>query len=282
MNWPRPPGNEVDVPMTLRGARKDRLHILEFLRVVAPGFRAELIDNARRKDIRDRIEKLVDSCVSHLVAYFQGHGQEIGNHNNEDYSVRCTFIFVSIEAPLTQAPDITGDPNGDGQLESFTAEELIEMFSAFSARATLVAITDFCHSGNVYRMQFRLRVLNDGTGLWQETREWNDDSKLGQKNKIKAPMIHIAGSLRRQQVYETDKRGGYFTNSLAHLKDVSVTLPRFLLNLRELVNVHLTDAKAHATNPLDACAAQIPQIFSNRMWPLDDPGMLSRICLGTI
>ncbi|KAF8717294.1 hypothetical protein RHS02_09812, partial [Rhizoctonia solani] len=265
MIWPKLLGAK-DAPMTLRGGPEDSRHIQAFLKLIAPGLRAESIENAQREDIRNHIKRLVDTRLSLLVTYFQGHGENISNGKDEDYSVRY----------------ITGDAKkDDGSLEYLTADEFIEMFSAFSAPTMLVAITDICHSGNLYRLQFRLLVLKDGTAFWCETKEWNDDNKLGWKHKINAPMIHIAGSYRWQQVYETKSTGGYLTHSLGGFKDVSMTLPQLLLNLRESVNRHLDKAKDHPRRPLDPWIAQVPQMFSNHMWPLEEPGILSKICLGT-
>ncbi|CAE6458056.1 unnamed protein product [Rhizoctonia solani] len=155
------------------------------------------------------------------------------------------------------------------------------MFAKFRLGTTLVAITDFCHAGNVYHLRFQLSVCSDGSAFWQEAEEWSNDSKLDQKNKIRAPIIHIAGSSRSEQAYETGRKGGYFTHSLTNLGNVSLTLPQLLFKLQELVDVSLNVAKNHATSPLYADATQSLQIFSNRMWPLDDPEILLRI-LGVV
>ncbi|KAF8684984.1 hypothetical protein RHS04_01133 [Rhizoctonia solani] len=259
MIWPKLLGAK-DAPMTLRGGPEDIRHIQAFLKLIAPGLRAESIENAQREDIRNHIKRLVDTRLSLLVTYFQGHGENISNGKDEDYSVRY----------------ITGDAKkDDGLLEYLTAEEFIEMFSAFSAPTMLVAITDICHSGNLYRLQFRLLVLKDGTAFWCETKEWNDDNKLGWKHKINAPMIHIAGSYRWQQVYETKSTGGYLTHVCTFAAGIHGPGTNPLqIELRESVNRHLDKAKDHPRRPLDPWIAQVPQ-------PLDEPGILSKICLGT-
>ncbi|CAE6480513.1 unnamed protein product [Rhizoctonia solani] len=187
MMWPGLSGSEGE--MTLRGAIEDRRHARKFLGKFNPEIEVKQVDEALRKDIQDQIGKCVDSSLSLLVAYIQGHGQ-ITNH---------TVQYI------------TGDRK-KGSLEGLTAEELIEMFSRFSAQTMLVAITDFCHSGNVYRLPFRLVIGIDGTGYWDETGEWNHDDTFSRKNRINSPMLHIAGSLRQQYAYETRMRGGYFTN----------------------------------------------------------------------
>ncbi|CEL53199.1 hypothetical protein RSOLAG1IB_06164 [Rhizoctonia solani AG-1 IB] len=112
------------------------------------------------------------------------------------------------ETPDCSVQYITGDRKEDGLLEGLAAEELTEMFAKFRPGTTLVAITDFCHAGNAYHLQFQLSVCPDGSTFWKEVEEWSNDSKFDQKNKIRAPMIHIAGSSRLEQAYETGRKGG--------------------------------------------------------------------------
>ncbi|ELU41134.1 hypothetical protein AG1IA_04837 [Rhizoctonia solani AG-1 IA] len=228
MIWPKLLGAK-DAPMTLRGGPEDIRHIQAFLKLIAPGLRAESIENAQREDI-----------------VLQGHGENISNGKDEDYSVRCMYTFTWIEASLILVSDITGDAKkDDGSLEYLTAD----------------AITDICHSGNLYRLQFRLLVLKDGTAFWCETKEWNDDNKLGWEHKINAPMIHIAGSYRWQQVYETKSTGGYLTHVCTFAAGIHGPGTNPLqIELRESVNRHLDKAKDHPRRPLDPWIAQVPQV----------------------
>ncbi|CAE6467172.1 unnamed protein product [Rhizoctonia solani] len=259
--WPN-----SDQEMTLRGAAADRKRVPEFLEKfgLTTGVKVEPLDNALRKNIVDRIEKIVNNCPPLLIAHFQGHGLPI----------RDTVQYI------------TGDCKEADKLEGLTAEELIEMFSKLSARTTSVVITDFCFSGNMYRLRFVLVIGLDESVSWLEIREWENDNMHGRKPKIISHMIHIAGSLRTQQVYETPRRGGYVTNSLAHMKPEPMTLPQFLRRLRQSVNGHLEDARAHPSLDAQAramfrVAEQVPQIFSNHKWPLDDAEIFSKIRLGT-
>ncbi|KAJ1301350.1 hypothetical protein OPQ81_003749 [Rhizoctonia solani] len=248
LKWP-----DNGAPMILRGAEMDRTHVRKFLRSFEFTSRVEIvpIDNALRKDIEDQITKVIDSCPPLLVAYFQGHG---------DIHDRKTLVYI------------TGDHKECGTLECLTEEDLIKMFAKLSVRTMSVVMTDFCNSGNMYRLRFALEIGSDGSASWCETWEWSEDNKIGCGVRVTSPMIHIAGSLRSQPVYETEMRGGYFTNSLALLDGGPITLPQFLISLRRGVNAHLQDAKAHpSAQDAFKSAEQVPQIFSNHPWPLEDP-----------
>ncbi|CAE6480503.1 unnamed protein product [Rhizoctonia solani] len=265
--------------MILPGATTDHVHFHKFLEnfKFTPGVRVMPIGNALRKDIvgdfvsltlewfliglvvmqEDQIEKAVGDCPPLLVVYFQGHGIHTPDWSTVKY--------------------ITGDHREDGALEGVAAEELITMFSKLTALTLTVALTDFCHAGNVFRLRFRLCIAQDGTGFWAESDEWYKDTKAGQKQRITSPMLHVAASLRHQQVYETKKRGGYFTNGLAHSEAGDMTLTRFLLGLRRCVDDHLKDAKTHESGPLPKNAMQAPQIFCTGTPPLDDPEIFAKI-----
>ncbi|KDN34576.1 hypothetical protein RSAG8_12335, partial [Rhizoctonia solani AG-8 WAC10335] len=95
--------------MSLVGAAMDRRHILEFLEKFGftTGVKIERVDNALRKNIEDRVKKVVGSRPPLLVIHFQGHG----------VLIRDTVQYI------------TSDQNEGGTLEGLTAEELIEMFS---------------------------------------------------------------------------------------------------------------------------------------------------------
>ncbi|CAE6446400.1 unnamed protein product, partial [Rhizoctonia solani] len=152
---------------------------------------------------------------------------------------------------------ITGDRNEDDTLEGFTAEKLIKLFSKLNIRTMSMVITDFCNSGNIYRLRFRLIVLPGGKSYWYETKEWSDDNADKPKYRITSPMLHIAASLDSQPAYETKDTGGFLTSSLA--KAQSKTLSELLSYLRQGVNRQLEDAKAHPRRPLDGSARQTPQ-----------------------
>ncbi|KAH7316403.1 hypothetical protein B0J17DRAFT_686976 [Rhizoctonia solani] len=160
-------------------------------------------------------------CPPLVVAYFQGH-------SGDDTSLLRY---------------ITGDRNEDSTLEGFTAE----------------IITDFCNSGNIHRLRFRLIVLPGGGSYWRETQEWSHDNAVNPKYRITSPMVHISASLDSQSAYETGERGGFLTDSLA--KAPSKILPEFLSHLRQGVGHNLKDAKVHPRRPLDQSAAQLPQIY---------------------
>ncbi|KAH7316405.1 hypothetical protein B0J17DRAFT_686996 [Rhizoctonia solani] len=208
-------------PMDLRGAVRDRSHAKMFLDRFTPGIRVEGVVDASRQDIEDRIEQIAHSCPPLLVVYFQGHSE------GDSGPLRC---------------------------------KLVKMFSKLSVYTMSTVITDFCGSGNIYRLRFRLVVSSDGKYFeWYETNEWRDDNKANQKYRIASPMLHVAASLEWQSAYETEKRGGYLTNSLAAAE--LEALPRFLLHLRQGVNNHLQIAKAHPRRPLNKDATQYPQIY---------------------
>ncbi|CAE6426339.1 unnamed protein product [Rhizoctonia solani] len=246
--------------MSLAGTAKDRKHILEFLEKFGftTGVKLERINDTLRKNVQDRVKKIVGRHPPLLVIHFQGHG----------ILIRDTVQYI------------TEGQKDDGTLEGLTAEEMIEMFSKLTFCTTSLVITDFCHSGNLYRLRFQLIIGADGPPYWRETHEWSHDNKCNQKVKVVSPMLHIAGSLRWQQVYETKRRGGYLTNSLAKLEAKPMTLPQFLLDLRQGVTGHLEATNAKL-DPLAQTMFQDPQIFSSRTWPLDDPQILSNLRLGT-
>ncbi|KAF8752201.1 hypothetical protein RHS01_08105 [Rhizoctonia solani] len=62
----------------------------------------------------------------------------------------------------------------------------------------LLTITDFCYSGNVYGQ--------DGSASWHKTDECQRGEEIASLWHL-----HIAGSLREEQVYETRNAGGYLT-----------------------------------------------------------------------
>ncbi|CAE6426288.1 unnamed protein product [Rhizoctonia solani] len=256
LKWPG-----SDEGMSLVGTAKDRKHILEFLEKFGftTGVKLERINNALRRNVQDRVKKIISSHPPLLVVHFQGHGIRIRN----------TVQYI------------TEDQKDDSTLDGLTAEEMIEMFSKLTFCTISLVITDFCHSGNLYRLRFQLVIGEDGLPSWYETQEWRYNKKCNQKVEIVSPMLHIAGSLRWQQVYETKRRGGYLTNSLAQLETKPTTLPQFLIDLRKGVNGHLDAANANAKlDPLAQTMFQDPQIFSSHMWALDDPQILSKLRLG--
>ncbi|CUA69537.1 hypothetical protein RSOLAG22IIIB_08544 [Rhizoctonia solani] len=254
LRWPK-----SDIRMKLVGTEMDRKHILKFLEKFGftTGVKLERVNNAPRKHIEDRIKKIVGSRPPLLVIHFQGHGIRLGD----------TVQYI------------TEDHKEDGELEGLTGKELIKMFSTLTTDTTSLVITDFCNSGNLYRLRFQLVIGTDGPS-WHETTEWENDDKCHPAFRITSPMLHIAGSLDCQQVYETRARGGYFTNSLAHLEAKPRTLPQFLLDTRRGVDGHIVATKAKF-DPSARSMFQDPQVFSSDMWPLDDPQILSKIRLGT-
>ncbi|CAE6507006.1 unnamed protein product [Rhizoctonia solani] len=232
--------------MSLVGAAMDRRHILEFLEKFGftTGVKIERVDNALRKNIEDRVKKVVGSRPPLLVIHFQGHG----------VLIRDTVQYI------------TSDQNEGGTLEGLTAEELIEMFSNLTIW-TMSLVSDH-------------RFLSFGQFVSSAVSTGYKAGWVLLLVKIVSPMLHVAGSLRWQQVYETEMRGGYLTNSLAQLKAKPMTLPHFLLELRQGVYGHLEATKAKL-NPLAQAMCQDAQIFSSDMWPLDDPQILLKIRLGT-
>ncbi|CAE6465541.1 unnamed protein product [Rhizoctonia solani] len=248
--------------MTLMGALEDRINVRKFLDTFGftPGVMVKPLDNALREDIEDLIGKVIKSCPPLLIAYFQGHGEQF----------RQTVRYI------------TGDRKVDSMLEGICAEEFVGMFSKLTAHTLALVITDFCHSGNVLRLQFQLFIAPNGCGFWVETDEWIEDQRVGKKDRVVSPMLHVAASLRQEQAYETAKRGGYTTNGLAHLEPDSTTLTGFLVDLRQNVVGHLVDAKAHTTQPLHRSATQVPQIFCSGQPPANDPEIFAMIRTGTV
>ncbi|GAB1526251.1 hypothetical protein RhiTH_009418 [Rhizoctonia solani] len=243
-NWP----DDFKHSMSLKGAVKDSIHIRQFLEKFGPtmGVNAQAIDDASRKNIEDHIGKAIESYPPLLITYFQGHGLY---HPG-------MVIYVTSDGRETET------------LEGLTAKEMVKMFSKSTPGTKLLTITDFCYSGNVYGLKFVLNLGQDGSASWHKT----DQCQWGEE--IASPMLHIAGSLREEQVYETRNAGGYLTESLANLKAEPMSLPQILLHLRERVDHHLSIAKEHPkySGKLKG-AKQVPQ-------PLDDPEILSKIGLG--
>ncbi|CAE6458049.1 unnamed protein product [Rhizoctonia solani] len=262
MFWPLDKSIE-SVSMGLKGTLQDRVRIQRFLDRFVPGIRVADLEsggkNALRDDIVHAMDEVANGCPPLVVTYFQGHSE-------------------GSAGPLRY---ITGDHNEGGKLKGFTAQELVKMFSKLSIQTMAMAITDFCNSGNIYRLRFRLAPNPDGTFSWTETREWQDDQRTNKVPSITSPMIHIAGSLEWQLVYETGGGGGYFTNSLADLEAGPVTLPQFLMDLQRRVEIHVGQGKSHSSSPLPRAARQVPQIYSSCNLPLDDPEIFSKIRDGT-
>ncbi|CAE6458042.1 unnamed protein product [Rhizoctonia solani] len=236
--------------MALDGGHQDRYNILRFLGNFELNLEVDAIDNASRKNIEDCIRKAINSCPPLLVAYFQGHAT----------------IYDNILRYITSDDD-------DELLEYLTAEELVGLFSKLTTQTKTVVITDFCHSGNMYGLEFFLKEEQDGTVAWHQTDEWNKE----QRTAIASPMLHIAGSLREQKVYETGRSGGYVTEGLAGVDVKSMTLPQVLRHLRRHVDYHIEAVNRRLRGGFSA--KQTPQIYSSYKWPLDDPRILSTIGL---
>ncbi|KEP46356.1 ICE-like protease (caspase) p20 domain protein [Rhizoctonia solani 123E] len=252
MRWPD------STSMTLNGAHRDRVNAQKFLDKFTPGIRVVSVENARREDIEGQIEKIQDDVPPLAVVYVQGHGE------------RKPGAFQYI----------TDDRKRDGTLEGLDGEELLHMFSKVNIRTMSVVITDFCYSGNLFRLRYRLFVSPDGKGFcWLETSEWKQDNNVMLKHRITSPMLHVAGSLESQETYETVWRGGYLTNTLA--KAEPNTLPAFLFCLRQGVDGHMRDAKAHPDKPLRQDANQYPQIFCSCTPSLEDPEFFAQLYPGS-
>ncbi|CAE6440126.1 unnamed protein product [Rhizoctonia solani] len=241
MTWPN-----SGCSMVLNGAVQDRIHIRRFLDKYRLTLRVKVkvVDNASRKSIEDHNRKAVDSCPPLLIAYFQGHGLP--------HSDNVKFI--------------TSDEREDGTLEGLTAEELVEMSSKLTTQTKSVVITDFCFSGNVYRLKFYLQVEQDGSGSWHLTEGWSEEitSPMGRNRSTKPPGW---GAMLPKW-------------SLADLKTALITLPQILLHLRRRVDYHLGAAKVHPKGRVTfKDAKQVPQIYSNYMWPLDDLRILLKFGL---
>ncbi|CAE6539673.1 unnamed protein product [Rhizoctonia solani] len=250
MTWPDSGGKS----MTLKGAVEDRPNAQTFLNNFTPGIRVEPLKNARREEIEAQIRKIQDDPPPLAVVYFQGHGEP--GYGDLKY--------------------ITDDRKEDGTLEGLTNQDMLRMFSKVNTRTTSMIITDFCYSGNLFRLQYCLNLTPDGNGFhWLETTEWKEDNKTGPKYRVASPMLHVAGSLEWQETFETRSRGGYLTNTLAKLQPSS--LPTFLYQLRQGVDRHMKDAKAHRTKPLRQDATQVPQIFCSFKLPLDDDGIFTQL-----
>lgn len=244
--------------MVLRGTAWGLVHARKFLGSFTPGIMIKSIEDATRNDIEGQIEKIVHDVPPLALVYAQGHAEKAGGLRY-----------------------ITGDRREDGALEGFTAEEMIKLFSKISVRTMSVVISDFCYSGNLYRLRYRLFVTLDGKGFrWLENSEWIEDNKNPRRHRINSPMFHISGALESQKVYETAARGGYLTNALANVKLES--LPQFLLHLRQGVDSHMKKAKEHKSYPLPKDATQYPQIYCSFKLPLDDPEIFHKICQGKV
>ncbi|KAJ1311833.1 hypothetical protein OPQ81_010294 [Rhizoctonia solani] len=218
-------------PMELAGVARDRTNVLRFLDRIIPqgGVLLQKHDNALRKDIEMQVEKVAKTVPTVAIFYLTGQSGE-GIHENGGLRY------------------ITGDRKQDGTLQGFTQEELLQMFSNISIRTMSLVITDFCNSGNIYRLRFRLL-------------------------RTCCIFLHVAN---RNQLTKP-VRGGHLTRSLAEVEPR--TLPQFLFDLRQRVDGYSSVHTLPIFSPNND-AIQVPQLFCSFKLPLDDPNIFSKICRG--
>ncbi|KAJ1301351.1 hypothetical protein OPQ81_003750 [Rhizoctonia solani] len=231
--------------MTLYGADQDKDNLVNWLTndKKFPGAKLFVSDKSLHADIKARMANLVMLDPAAIILY-----------------------------------NITGDELAPEHEKRLAPEEFIEMLSSFNRSTSVIVITDFCHSGNFFRLRYVLEVNPEGHCIgWKETEEWSHGSRAGPEwsHPITSPMLHLAGSAERENVYETERTGGYFTDVLT--KTEPMPLPELLVALRTGVNRHLAKAKRHEKRPIASDATQTPQVYSSLKLPLDDPGVLTKI-----
>ncbi|CAE6506328.1 unnamed protein product [Rhizoctonia solani] len=228
--------------MKLHGADCDKINIESWLTADKrfPGLEIKPVDSnlKLRSDIEEWIEELNNDNPGAAFIYMQGHG-----------------------LPEYMGSYVTGDSFAAGQGPTvIRSEEWINMFSKFDRRAQFITITDFCHSGNFFRLQYKLEPKQDGEGAqWIETEEWAQGYGAG-SIRLSSPMLHLAGSARNENVFETGRTGGYFTHVLSETG--IKTLPELLKRLRAGVDKHLEKARCYDKNPIPANVTQTPQVCS--------------------
>ncbi|CAE7201728.1 unnamed protein product [Rhizoctonia solani] len=178
--------------MELFGGDRDKLHIKDWLTASQrfPGLEIEVVDKTLRSDIKTQIDRLAAINLGAIFVYMQGHGL---NNGNVSY--------------------ITGDQFDPKEgYASVKSEELINMFSEFDHHTLSVVITDFCYSGNFFRLRYKLEFSEGGNGPeWVETGDWSQVSGT-EGSQLTCLLVHLAGSTRNEQVIETERTGGYFTD----------------------------------------------------------------------
>ncbi|KAG8695952.1 hypothetical protein FRC11_001085, partial [Ceratobasidium sp. 423] len=217
--------------MTLYGTDQDKANFVRWLTADKkrfPGLEVSVVNNASRTDIKMCMKELESLDPAVVVIYIQGHGSP-------------GFY-------------ITGDgPTSKNEYIGIECSELSKLFSEFDDRSLSIVVTDLCYSGNSFRLRYKLELGKDGEpDKWAETEEW-DQTSIQQHPH----MIHLAGSTMVEQVYETGRIGGYFTNALT--KVGTKTLPQLLASLRAEVNACLVEARRYKDSPIGSDATQTPQ-----------------------
>ncbi|CAE6480487.1 unnamed protein product [Rhizoctonia solani] len=259
--------------MKLLGAGRDEVNIKGWLTADKrfPGLKIRPVEKTLREDIKVQMDQLAMINPGAIFVYSTARFV----HNKSIYSLE---VVQGHGFSDSLGCYVTGDPvDPENHLTTVKSEELIQMFSEFGCHTRSIVITDFCHSGNFFRLPYKLELSKNGTGPeWIET-EGTSGSDTG-PNKLASPMIHLAGSTRDEQVMETGRIGGYFTDGLSKIG--TKKLPELLAELRAEVNVHLEQAKSYPGFTVDA--RQTPQIYSSSKLSLDDPDILTKFYLQEI
>ncbi|KAF8684985.1 hypothetical protein RHS04_01132 [Rhizoctonia solani] len=270
-NWP----DDFKHSMSLEGAVKDSIHIRQFLEKFGPtmGVNAQAIDDASRKNIvrgphRESYRELPTAADnSKDMVYITPPPLDVTSDGRETETLegltaKVHSTFLDSSSPLTLSAG-----NGQNVFKIDPWDQIVDYYRLLLFRQCVwwvlpmvLAETDL---SGLSGLKFVLNLGQDGSASWHKT----DECQWGEE--IASPMLHIAGSLREEQVYETRNAGGYLTEVAEPM-----SLPQILLHLRERVDHHLSIAKEHPkySGKLKG-AKQVPQ-------PLDDPEILSKIGLG--
>ncbi|ELU41135.1 hypothetical protein AG1IA_04838 [Rhizoctonia solani AG-1 IA] len=259
-NWP----DDFKHSMSLKGAVKDSIHIRQFLEKFGPtmGVNAQAIDD------EDHIGKAIESYPPLLIT---PRTWSISPR----YGYMCVYfnypgVYTILKPPL----DVASDGRETETLEGLTAKSAYALFADYYrlllfrqcvwwVLPMVLAETDL---SGLSGLKFVLNLGQDGSASWHKT----DECQWGEE------ILHIAGSLREEQVYETRNAGGYLTEVAEPM-----SLPQILLHLRyvmpgrlfqfdqtlikigsrERVDHHLSIAKEHPkySGKLKG-AKQVPQV----------------------
>ncbi|KAF8597577.1 hypothetical protein BDV93DRAFT_369375 [Ceratobasidium sp. AG-I] len=236
--------------MSLPGANvdKDSMHG-GFLKIF-DGIQVETVEGASSSDIHKGMTTVNDPTPASCWFYLQGHGR-----------------------PWMYLP--SDSHNDSGAWEGLSADDICSILGVMDRSIWRIFVTDFCYSGNYFRLQYMLLI--DETGAqWVETPEWSTHrSECAEFEAHGTPALHLAGSTVEEEVFEGRRSGGFFTKALVENCDRPMALPDLLRAIRVAVNVYLAKAKSDCERfPKDA--KQTPQIFSSMKWSLEDIHILAK------
>jgi len=232
--------------MSLPGATVDGPNAEAWIRRLAKGIRSFRVRNASKSEIFTRVEDKAQGTKG-CCLYFQGHG---------------IYTPGRVNRYLTAQNSVNEGENWDG----LDPKDMRKLLALTNHLAWRIIATDFCHSGNCFKLQFVLCIEGD-TAEWKEVAGWSAGEPC-------APTIHFAGSKENESAYEGSQTGGFFTEALTKPRDKMLTLPALLGVFRSEVNKSLDAAKQKGA--IDRDKTQTPQIFSSVKLSLEDTHALTK------